>query len=219
MKIGVEEAIDHGLAQESAHQDRRQRLQIVPRFDQRPAVGELDAVDPFERHHSAGGPAPVDLRHEEAALGHQILAQLGGRGRFLAQVELAVGPLPEGGDDEARAKPRRLASHRFDLSCRPFIGFDGGGEILLDPGPQNLDRDQPAFGGDGAVDLGNRSGTDRVGIDLRKDLFNRLAEALFDRGLDRLERGRRAGCPAARQGRAPPPRRPDPGASPAPDRI
>ena len=107
------------------------------------AVGELDAVDPFERQHPPRGAAPVDLGDEEAALGDQILAQLGGRGRLLPQVELALGPLPEGGDDQARPQPRRLAAHRLDLRRRPFVGLDRGGEILLDIGAQHLDRDLP----------------------------------------------------------------------------
>ena len=58
--------------------------------------------------------------------------ELGGGGGLLAQVELAVGPLPEGGDDQPRPQPRGLAAHRLDLRGRPFIGVDRGGEILLD---------------------------------------------------------------------------------------
>ena len=98
--------------------------QVMAGGDQRVAVGELDAVDPFERQHAPRGAAPVDLGDEEAAFGDQVGAQFGGRGRLLPQVELAMGPLPEGGDDEARAQPRRLAAHPLDPRRRPFIGLD-----------------------------------------------------------------------------------------------
>src|SRR5688572_31165117 len=61
----VEESVDHGLAQEGADQDRRQRLEVVPGGDDSVAVGQLNAVDPFERQHAPRGPGPVDLRSEE----------------------------------------------------------------------------------------------------------------------------------------------------------
>ena len=219
VEVGVEEAVDHRLAQEGADEDRGERLQIVAGVDQRLAVGELDAVDPFEGEDAPGGAGPVDRGDEEAALGLEILPELGGGGGFLAQVQLAVGPLAEGGDDHPRPQPRHLAAHRFDLGGRPFVGVDRGGEILLDVRAQDLDRDQPAFGGDRAVDLGDRGGADRLGIDRGEDLVERLAEALLDRRLDLVERRRAAGCPGAKRGRAPPPRRPDRAASPAPGRT
>ena len=57
----------------------------------------------------------------------------------------------------------------LDLRRRPFIGLDRLGEIRLDVRPQHLDRDLPALGGDGAVDLGDRGGADRLGIDLGEE--------------------------------------------------
>jgi hypothetical protein len=53
VEVGVEEAVDQRLPQESPHQDRGETLQIVPGLDQRVTVGELYAVDPFEGHHPA----------------------------------------------------------------------------------------------------------------------------------------------------------------------
>ena len=90
VEIGVEEAVDHRLAQEGADQDRGQRLEVVAGGDQRVAVGELDAVDPFQRQHPPRRCGVQSIcGHEEAALGDQILAQLGGRGGLAPQVELA----------------------------------------------------------------------------------------------------------------------------------
>src|SRR5207237_4684781 len=88
VQIGVEEAVDHRLAEEDPDQRGGERLHILSRLDQLPAVGELDAVDPLERHHPARGSAPVDLGYEEAGLGDEILAQLRSGGGLLPEVEL-----------------------------------------------------------------------------------------------------------------------------------
>ena len=103
VEVGVEEAVDHRLAQEGADEGRGERLAVLAGRDQRLAVVELDPVEPFERQHPPRGAAPVDLGHVIAGLGDHILAQLGGRGGLALEVELARGPLPEMGDDQARA--------------------------------------------------------------------------------------------------------------------
>ena len=115
MQIGVEEAIDDGLAQEGADEDRGKRLAIMTGGDQRLAIVELDAVEPFERQHTPGGAAPVDLRNVVAGLGDHVLAQLGRRGGLALQVEFARGPLLELSDDQAwtkalRARRRKLST-------------------------------------------------------------------------------------------------------------
>ena len=110
VEVGVEEAVDHRLAEEGADQDRGKRLAVVAGRDQRLAVVELDPVEPFERQHAPRGAPPVDLGNVIAGLGDHVLAQLGGRGGFALEVELARGPLLEMGDDEPRAEalePRR----------------------------------------------------------------------------------------------------------------
>ncbi len=191
VEVGVEEAVDHRLAKEGADQDRRQGLEVVARLDQRIAVVELDAVDPFERQHPPRGPGPVDRGDVEAALRDQILAQLGSGSRLAAKVELARRPLAEIGDDGARAQPGRLAAHLLDLGRGPFVGVEGALEILLDIGAEHLDRDQPPVGRVGAVDLGDRGGADRLRVDVGENLLERLLQPLLDRPPHRLERGRR----------------------------
>src|SRR3546814_9861824 len=66
MKIGVEEAVDHRLAQKGADEDSSEFLQVMAGVDQCLAVRELDAVDPFERHHAPGAAGPIDLGDVEA---------------------------------------------------------------------------------------------------------------------------------------------------------
>ena len=132
VKVGVEETVDHRLAKEGADQDRGERLAVMAGGDQRIAVVELDAVEPFERQHPPRGPPPVDLGNMIAGLGDHVLAQLGCRGAFALEVELARGPLPEMGDDEAWAQPLGLAAEPLDMRGGPFVGLDRLGEFFLD---------------------------------------------------------------------------------------
>ncbi len=187
VKIGMEEAVDHRLPEEDPDQRSGERLHVMAGLDQLPAVGQLDAVDPFERHHSPGGAGPVDLGHEEAGLGDQVFAELRSGSGLLPKVELAVGPLPERSDDEPGPEAGRLAAHRLDLRGRPFVGLDRAGKILLDIGPEDLDRDLRAFGRDRAMDLGDRGGADRDRVDLREHLLDRATQRLLDRRTDLLE--------------------------------
>ena len=116
VEVGVEEAVDHGLAQEGADERRGKRVAIMAGRDQRLAVVELDAVEPFERQHAARGSAPVDLRNIIAGLGDHVFAQFGGRCRLALQVELARGPLLELRDDHPRPQPLR-ARRRSASTC------------------------------------------------------------------------------------------------------
>ncbi len=160
MEIGVEESVDDRLAQESPDEDCGERLAIVAGGDQRLAVVELDAVEPFERKDPAGRAAPVDLRNVIAGLGDHVLAKLGRGGRLALQVELARGPLLELGDDETRAQALQLAAEAFDMGSGPFVGFDRPGDFLFDAGAKDLDGDHLAVGRDRLVHLGDRSGAD-----------------------------------------------------------
>ena len=100
--------------------------------DQRIAVIELDSVEPFEGQHPPGGPPPVDLGNVIAGLGDHVLAQLGGRGAFALEVELARGPLPEMGDDQARPQALGFAAEPLDMRRGPLVGLDRLGEVFLD---------------------------------------------------------------------------------------
>ena len=176
VQVGVEETVDHRLAEEGSNEDRGERRAIVPRRDQRFVVVELDPVEPFQREHAAGGSPPVDLRHMIAGLGDHILAQLGG-GRALAlQVELARGPLLEVGNDQARPQALGFSAVALDVGRRPLVGLDRLVELFLDPRPKHFDRDLLAFGRDRAVNLGDGRGADRHFVELGEQAFERRAE-------------------------------------------
>ena len=103
VEIGMEEAVDDRLPQECAHEDGREGLAIVAGRDQRVAIVELDAVEPFEGEDAASRSAPVDLRDIIAGLGDHVFAELGSRRGLALQVEFPGRPLLELGDHEPRA--------------------------------------------------------------------------------------------------------------------
>src|SRR4051794_39326657 len=124
VKVSVKEAVDYGLAKESANERLCKRMAVLASLDQRFAVVELDSVEPFEREHSPRGPAPVDFGYVIARLGDHILAQLRRRGCLSLKIELARCPDLELRDDQPRPKPFQLTAIGFGVSGRPFVGFD-----------------------------------------------------------------------------------------------
>ncbi len=191
MHVGVEEAGADRLGEERQHQPAGERGQVVPRGLERFDVGDLDAVDPFDRHHPPIGAVPVDRGDAIAFETAHRLGELGGRGCLAAQVELAIGPALEVGDRQPRAQPRCLAAERFEMGSGPFVGRDVARQPLADAGTQHLDRDMLALGGDRAVDLRDRGRTDRNRVDLGVDRVDRRFEAARDLGANRFERHRR----------------------------
>ena len=170
MHVGVEEPFRDRLSQERVDQGDREPLRIVPLREQALAVGQLDAVDPVQRQHPAGGPLPIDRGHEIGGLGRHRFGEFA-RGRTLAaQVEFARGPPGEGLDHEPRAQAARLAAaHHLQMRCGPAVSVDRAREILLDV------RDLPSVGGDRAVHLRDRGGADRRVVEAGEQRFDRLA--------------------------------------------
>ncbi len=180
MQIGVEEAVDHRLAEEGADEDRGKRIAIVAGRDQRLAVVELDSVEPFEGEHAPGGSAPVDLRHIIGGLGDHVLAKLRSRSCFALEVQLASGPLLELRDDQPRPQALKLAAHRLDVRRGPFVGLDRLADFLFDAGPEHLHGDDAALGGHRLVDLRDGGGADGLGIEALVELLERGIEGGLD---------------------------------------
>lgn len=74
--VRVEEPVGDCLAQKGADQLFGERGGIMAGGDQRGAVRQLDAVDPFQRQHLARGALPVDPGHDEIGLGGHAVGQL-----------------------------------------------------------------------------------------------------------------------------------------------
>ena len=148
--------------------------------DQRVTVIELDAIQPFERQHSACRSPPVDLGDVVAGLGDHVLAKLGGGCCLALQVQLARRPLLELRHDQPWSEPLQFAAHGFDVRGRPFVGLDRLGEFFLDAGAKDFHGHDAALCVHGLVDLGNRCRADRNGIEALVQLLQRSAERSFD---------------------------------------
>jgi len=188
MHVGVEESLRDRLPQERVDEAGGKILHIMPGGDQRGAIGDLDAVDPFHRHDLAGRAVPVDGGHAISRHGLHRLGQFGCGGGFAAQVQLPRGPALHVGDDEAGAQAGDLAADLLDMGGRPFIGLDVAVELVDHAGADHLDRDVAPVGGERAMHLRDGSGADRRFVEPAVERLQRPAEALLDLRPDRLER-------------------------------
>src|SRR3546814_12890594 len=87
-------------------------------------------------------------------------------------------PAAEVRDHLPRTQPCRLAAQRLEVGGGPFIGFNVARELLVDTGAADLDGDRAAVGGHRAVDLGDRGGADRYGIECGREDFERVRKSV-----------------------------------------
>ena len=193
--VGVEEAVAHGVAQERAQRREAERLEIVARGFQRGVIGDRDAVDPFQRQDAAGGAAPVDGRHAEAAkLGCLILDDVVGHlrdgGSLQPHVHLDLDRMRQGLDHSDGTQAPRRRMEALDLAGGEEVAVEVALELLLDAGAQHLhghvaahavvDRHRLVHLGDG----GRRNGRAELG-----EMILQLAAELLLDGLAGLGHG------------------------------
>ena len=194
MHVGVKIAVADRLFEKGQHQPFGQIGQIMALRDQLFGARDLGAVDPFDRHHPAIGAIPINLRNHIARRAAHRFRKFGRARRLAPQVEFAQRPALEIGDGQRRAQAAHFARpHRFQMRRRPFVGLDVAREAFADAGAKNLDRDGSPVGGDAAMDLRDRSRTDRIGFDRLEQRVERLAVSGLHRRLDLREgHGRQA---------------------------
>ena len=180
MHVGVEEAVAEHLLEEALGRAREDLVGIEARRDQRGALVGGDPADPLERQHPARGALPVDPRHAEALVAREVLGELGGGGRLEAQVHLEPGPEREGLDHLDRLEAAEAGLEALDPGRDPGEEVDVAHHLALDAGPQDLDRDLLARGGDAEVHLGDRGRGDRPVVEAREQLGERPAELALD---------------------------------------
>ena len=185
--IGMEKARSDRLLEESQHQPVGELGCIVPGRADRFCVADLDSVDPVDGHDPAIGAVPVDPGYFVALGADHVLGQLRRACRLAAQVELAIGPALEIGNHQPRAQAHGFAAHRLDMRCSPLVGLDIARELFAHTRAQHLDRDLPAIGRDGAVNLRDRGRADGHRVEFAIEVLQRLLEARFDAGADLVE--------------------------------
>ena len=194
MHVGMEEAVAHGMPQEALHQERAERLHLVAGGGKRVAIGNRDAVDPFQRQHAPRAARPIDLRHAETCIVLGVLGHLGESGGLHAKIHLDGNGLRQSVDHGDRPKPPGGPVEPLDHARGEDVRVEILLEALLDAGAQHLDRDRleravrhPHLG---LMHLRDRSGGDR-GTELGIERIDGRAQRLLDGGARLALRERR----------------------------
>ena len=121
----------------------REALKIVAGRVERIDIGQLDAVDPFERQDVARRQLPLDLRDAEAGVVGGRLGHLRERRSLEAQVHLDRNGAGERIDDCDRPQPPRRGIDALDQPRAGIECVEVAAEPAPDAGAQHLDRDRP----------------------------------------------------------------------------
>ena len=130
----------------------------------------------------------------EARLVPRLGGEFGRRGGLHPQIELVGHSLGKRLDHRDRVQAAQLRLNRFDTARQPEEQGQIFLKALLYAGPQHFHRDRLALGGAREMDLRDRRGGDRFGLEFAEQAFERRAEAVLD-GPFRLgaREGRHAG--------------------------
>src|SRR3546814_661689 len=174
----MEESIRNRLTQESVHQTGSNGGHVMPSRDQSLTVGNLDAVNPFERQHAPGGTVPVNGGNDIARLRHHRCGQLRSGCGLSAQIKLTRGPALHIRNHLAWAQAGCFPSQQFQMCGCPFVSVDIAVELPVDTRPKHLYRNMPAIRRNRMMNLRNGGSADGSFVKRGKQDFERLAKAL-----------------------------------------
>jgi hypothetical protein len=183
VRVGVVDAVERDLTDVGAEEIAREPLGLL--LLEAVVGGYLLAVDPLEHEHPLGDVRPDNLGHDEVVvLLDRPRYQLCVRGLF-HEVELAAEMhfelLREGAELEEAGGLGALFEKADGRPNDVEVELD----LLHDPGPPHLDDDVPPVREEGAVDLGDRGGGERIrlepGEDVGADVFAKNALDLRER--------------------------------------
>ncbi len=112
---------------------------------------DRNAADPFQGHHPARRALPIDGGDAEILVAHEIVGHLGGGGGLEAQIHFLHHRVGEGPHRLGQMQAPRRRHRALDHLGHPAEQLDIAGEFGLDAGPENLDGDHLALGGDGEM--------------------------------------------------------------------
>jgi hypothetical protein len=178
--VGVKEPVAHGLAQEVLDHGPTKLRQIETLGDQRAAIRQRRAIDPFEREHVLAGQVPIHDRHAEVGIILGVVCHLGHGGGFQPQVHLDGDGPGERVDHFGEPQPARLGGEFLSQPRRKEERVEIDLETPFDPRAQHLDGDGlAAVGHDRAMHLRDRRRGNRRS-ERREQLADRLADVAFD---------------------------------------
>ena len=177
MHVGMEEAVAEHLVEERLGAFAHDGVGIVAGRDDGVAVADRRADHALERQHAPRRAVPVDGGRAIVGIVGEVLVQLLGRRRLHAQIHLDPHHLGEGVDQLDGLQPAKARLGALDQLGHPVEEVEVALEGLLDAGPQHLDRDVAAVGGDGEMHLGDRGGGDRHVVEAGEQLGRRAVRA------------------------------------------
>ncbi len=176
MLVAVEEAVTEGLFEKDRGGARQHQIDIEPGIQHRLAIVHGDAGEAFQRQHTTRRASPIDLGHAIGGIALEVLGEFRRRGAFQPKVELhpAHGAKGLGYGQRLEAAQPGLAA--LDPFGDPEHQVEVAREGRLDAGPQHLDRNGLALGGNRVVDLGDGGGGDGFVLEGGEHDIDRLTQ-------------------------------------------
>ena len=178
----MEEAVAKGLLEKDRRGAGERQIDVDARGQHPRAVVHADAGQPLQGERASRRPPPIHLGHAIGGIPGEILRQLGGGGGLQPEIDLDPDHGAEGLDHRQRLEAPQPRLAALDPFGDPGHEVDVPGEGLLDAGPEDLDRDRLALGGDGVVHLGDGGGRDRRFIKAEEQRLQGLAELRLEDG-------------------------------------
>ena len=183
MHVGMEEAVPEHLIEEGGGGLAQDFRGVQPHFLQRFQIVDPGAAHPLDGHDPRGGPAPVHGRDPEARIVGKIIGQLGRGGGLHAEVHFHLDGFGEQFDHLDRLQAADPGPVLFQQLGDPEEQVEVAGEPFLDIGPQDLDGDVLALGGNGEMHLGDGGGGDRFFLEAAEHLADGAFQLFFQHAL------------------------------------
>ena len=191
MRVGVKDAVlQHHL---DVHLGQRRHQRVEPQLARRePLLQPVDpgALDVLQHQHPPPHQVGHDLRHHHLRLGGEVPLQRGRVAGLLAEVQLVGDPLGELAHDRGDRADLMAGKEQVQEEEDPERDVEVAADHLLDAGPQHLHHDlAPPVRR--AMDLAQRRGGERLGIEPVEDAAGLVAQLAADHRLRHARRQRR----------------------------
>ena len=185
VRVGVEGALEEDLPEQVAQQPAGQRRPVGPELVQLGAgVADGDAVEPLQDQEPAAGDVGVHGRDEHGGVGWGGGGDHGDVTGLDAEVEFLGEGVGEAAAQLADVPGAGQLGLRFGAAGQPADHLQVPADLLVDPGPLDLEDDRGAVAAPGRVRLRQRRAGQRLGVNALEHLAGVAAEFFAQQGLD-----------------------------------
>ena len=143
MHVGMEESVAQRGAQEGLNEGARQCPRIKSEFGQTVRIGQRETIDPFHRHHFAGGAVPVDHRRADVRIVLGVFYEFRRRGRFEPEIHLHAHRAGERLNNLGEPQAAELRRQALGKLCGEGHVRKVARKAPLGAGAQHFHRDGP----------------------------------------------------------------------------